>query len=182
MDNESPDVTPTGIDRRSLLKRSAVVGGALVWTTPIVQTIAAPAFAQASPVIVGCPPGETVRTAAKFEFDCDDAFPCLGEREDVGGDNLGTCFESVDVSVGVTETPGDGIISVTETSATSLTVVLAEGFILIEAGVKIGNDENAPCAEGTVAAETLPNTYTVTIASGDISNVLLVIDQVCPPA
>ena len=35
-----------GISRRTALKRGAVVGGALVWTTPIVQTLAGPAFAQ----------------------------------------------------------------------------------------------------------------------------------------
>ena len=34
-----------GLSRRDMLKRSAVVGGALVWTTPAVQSLAGPAFA-----------------------------------------------------------------------------------------------------------------------------------------
>ena len=38
-----------GLDRRSVLRRGAVLGGALVWTVPAVQTIAGPAFAAGSP-------------------------------------------------------------------------------------------------------------------------------------
>jgi hypothetical protein len=34
-----------GLSRRTLLRRSAVVGGALVWAAPAVQTLAKPAFA-----------------------------------------------------------------------------------------------------------------------------------------
>ena len=43
-----------GLDRRTMLKRSAVVGGALVWTTPVVQSLASPAFAATSPIVQGC--------------------------------------------------------------------------------------------------------------------------------
>lgn len=39
-----------GIDRRDLIKRAAVIGG-LVWTAPVIQSLASPAFAQ-----VGSPP------------------------------------------------------------------------------------------------------------------------------
>lgn len=45
-----PPDEPVGIDRRSLLRRSAAVGGVVVWTTPLVQTIASPAFAAGSPL------------------------------------------------------------------------------------------------------------------------------------
>jgi len=38
-----------GISRRSMLKRSALVGGTLVWAAPAVQTLATPAYAQGSP-------------------------------------------------------------------------------------------------------------------------------------
>lgn len=38
-----------GLDRRSVLKRGAILGGALVWTAPAVQTLAGPAFAAGSP-------------------------------------------------------------------------------------------------------------------------------------
>lgn len=36
--------------RRDLLRRSALLGGAVVWTTPVVQSLSAPAFATGSPV------------------------------------------------------------------------------------------------------------------------------------
>jgi hypothetical protein len=47
------DNTPTlgedpgsgGLDRRAVLRRGAILGGALVWTVPAVQTLAGPAFA-----------------------------------------------------------------------------------------------------------------------------------------
>ncbi len=43
---------PAGMDRRTLIKRGAVVGGSLVWATPVVQSITRPAFAAESPA--GC--------------------------------------------------------------------------------------------------------------------------------
>lgn len=43
-----------GISRRDLLKRGAVVGGALVWAAPVVQTISRSALAQTD----GTPPPE----------------------------------------------------------------------------------------------------------------------------
>ena len=47
-----PEETSRGISRRDLLKRGAVLGGAVVWVTPVVQTLGmGRAFAQtASPV------------------------------------------------------------------------------------------------------------------------------------
>ena len=39
--------TELGLTRRELLRRGAVVGGALVWVAPAVQSIRTPAFAQA---------------------------------------------------------------------------------------------------------------------------------------
>jgi hypothetical protein len=37
-----------GLGRRELLKRGAMVGGAVLWTTPVVQSLASPAFAAAT--------------------------------------------------------------------------------------------------------------------------------------
>lgn len=37
--------TPAALDRRSLLKRGALVGGAMVWATPVVQSIGGTALA-----------------------------------------------------------------------------------------------------------------------------------------
>jgi hypothetical protein len=44
MDDE-PFQANLGLSRRTLLKRSAIVGGTLVWAAPAVQTLAKPAFA-----------------------------------------------------------------------------------------------------------------------------------------
>ena len=41
MQDQSPE---GGLDRRSLLRRGALLGGAIVWTTPVVQSLATPAF------------------------------------------------------------------------------------------------------------------------------------------
>ncbi len=48
-----PDTTEqsSGIDRRSVLRRGAILGGALAWTVPAVQTIAGPAFAAGTPCL-----------------------------------------------------------------------------------------------------------------------------------
>ena len=44
----------SGISRRQLIKRGAVVGGAAIWVPPVVQSLRSPAFAQ-----VGSPPPAT---------------------------------------------------------------------------------------------------------------------------
>jgi len=50
----SDDTPGEGLGRRDLLKRGAMVGGALVWTVPAVQTLAGPAFANGSPATGKC--------------------------------------------------------------------------------------------------------------------------------
>jgi hypothetical protein len=55
MSNRDSDVRHgTGISRRELLKRGAVVGGTMVWAVPVLQSLAPPAFAQATPRPCGC--------------------------------------------------------------------------------------------------------------------------------
>lgn len=76
-----PEEKPGGFTRRDMLKRSAVVGGSLVWAAPAVQTFARPAFAQqASPectvtvltrVETGPPPVCETTTYAEGEDCCD---------------------------------------------------------------------------------------------------------------
>lgn len=39
-----------GISRRTLLRRGAVVGGSLIWTVPVVHTLAAPSAAAGTPL------------------------------------------------------------------------------------------------------------------------------------
>ena len=40
----------SALDRRTVLRRAAVTGGAVVWAAPAVQTLASPAFAAGSPL------------------------------------------------------------------------------------------------------------------------------------
>src|SRR5690242_1272617 len=47
MHEETPE--PSGFDRRGFIKRAAVVGAATAWTAPVVQSLAAPAFAAGTP-------------------------------------------------------------------------------------------------------------------------------------
>lgn len=47
---ESDHGTAGQVDRRTVLRRAAVTGGALVWTAPVVQSLASPAFAAGSPL------------------------------------------------------------------------------------------------------------------------------------
>jgi len=42
------------LGRRDVLKRGAILGGAVVWTTPVVQSLAGPAFAASSPAGENC--------------------------------------------------------------------------------------------------------------------------------
>ena len=48
-DMEGPE-GPGTLDRRTMLRRAAVTGGALIWAAPVVQTLASPAFAAGSPL------------------------------------------------------------------------------------------------------------------------------------
>lgn len=49
MNDELIQDEPGRVSRREVLRRSALVGGALAWTMPAVQTLASPAFASGSP-------------------------------------------------------------------------------------------------------------------------------------
>jgi hypothetical protein len=83
------DNTPTvgeeqgGLDRRTVLRRGAILGGALVWTVPAVQTLAGPAFADGS----ACAPTFTVKNfpglpdgSVTFSGDAD-CCTCLVDNE-----------------------------------------------------------------------------------------------------
>jgi hypothetical protein len=62
------DIEQGGVSRRDLMKRSAVIGGALVWATPVVQSVTAPAFA-GTPGEDGCPEGKVTH---RFKFQVDE--------------------------------------------------------------------------------------------------------------
>jgi hypothetical protein len=43
-----------GVSRRELMRRGAVVGGTLLWTAPVVQSLSPKAFAAQSPAVSVC--------------------------------------------------------------------------------------------------------------------------------
>jgi hypothetical protein len=62
-----------GISRRDLLRRGALVGGTLLWAAPVIQSLAAPAYA-ATPVASCC---ECKRNNPVTGFQCGvDHFTC----------------------------------------------------------------------------------------------------------
>lgn len=95
-----------GIDRRTLIKRGAVVGGTLVWAAPVVQSLSAPAFAAGSPLrecqVETCTSDGTTREIRLYDADpacCD----CLnGVAGACAGD---PCADKTQVGPTVTE-PG----------------------------------------------------------------------------
>ena len=105
--------TVEGMERRSFLKRSAVVAGATVWATPTVQSLMAPAFAAGTGA---CPPANLIRFKYEIDenrFDSGDAggtgcYPDLyhqaTHRIDTAG-NVGTIVvNGVTITVTVTST------------------------------------------------------------------------------
>jgi hypothetical protein len=95
MEPPTPGVTQAGLDRRTVIRRGAILGGALVWTAPAVQTIAGPAFAAGTP----CVPGITVfiDTDANGRYDAG-TDECIGTATFTNGSAQGAdcceCFES----------------------------------------------------------------------------------------
>ena len=60
----------SGISRRDLLRRAAIVGGSVVWMAPAIQTLAPRAYADVSPGVSTC--CECVKTAgaAGGQYQC----------------------------------------------------------------------------------------------------------------
>ena len=72
-----------GFSRRDLMKRGAIVGGTVVWATPVLQSLTTPAFA-GTPGEEGCPEGK-VTHKFKFEVGEDGSVSCV----DPGGSSPG---------------------------------------------------------------------------------------------
>jgi hypothetical protein len=85
-----------GISRRELLRKGAIVGGSLLWVTPVVQSLTPPAYAGQTPRLCSCcccnnpipvPGGEIQCTTDGFNSAFCDAF-CLaggGPKPGSGG-------------------------------------------------------------------------------------------------
>ncbi len=80
-----------GLDRRTVIRRGAILGGALVWTAPAVQTIAGPAFAAGSP----CTPIAILGIDRNGDGDFNDPGECIGKFTFVDGQGAGSCCDCV---------------------------------------------------------------------------------------
>ncbi|MPZ93380.1 MAG: twin-arginine translocation signal domain-containing protein [Propionibacteriales bacterium] len=154
--------SPQGWERRTFLKRAAIVGGATVWAAPTVQSLMSPAFATGTGP---CPPGRLVR----FKYDVDtNRF----DSGDAGGGGSSWClpdgYADADVSVSGEGNVGcytvDGVtqcisVSVSEDGKTAQ-VVLPDGTRIEDLQAKAGNSTNGECDDfdyqtGSTAVVTL---------------------------
>ena len=175
------DETTPGIERRSFLKRAAVVSGATVWATPTVQSLVAPAFATGTGL---CPPERTVR----FKYDVAEDGTGRFDSGDAGGGGASWCLPDgyADAAIQVngagstaTFTLGGVTYSITVTISNggkTATVLLPSGAVVEDLQAKAGNERNGECddLDGVTGS-----TATVTLEDRGISFVAGVI---CIPA
>lgn len=91
-----------GISRRDLIKRGAVVGGTLVWATPVVQRLTPPAFAAGTTCdCFFCAETSfgTLKCVPNDPNDCNCVCECADPSVDFG------CTKSDPCNVSVTCTP-----------------------------------------------------------------------------
>lgn len=121
-----------GMDRRDLIKRGAIVGGALVWTAPLVQTIASPAFAASSPGGQEIPDCDTT-TNKFYKFNKGSSNP---ESNMGNGD---TCFPNGYAgAVKGAALPAGFSITITDDT---VTLVLPAGTTLFSHVIKVGSGQ-----------------------------------------
>ena len=165
-DKTAPDgdgTTASGLDRRTLLKRSAVVGGAMVWATPVVQSIASPAFAAGSP-------GGQDLCVHIFQFKIDGSFTTFSSGQTPGCTPTGYDPNATNfVSANGTIPNGHGTISVTlSDDGSTATIVIPKDCRLLDGQAKAGSP-NGPnptleCEDAVPSGtNSTSNIYTVTL-------------------
>jgi hypothetical protein len=103
-----------GISRRDMLKRAGVVGAATVWAAPVIQSVMAPAYAQASNPPPVCTPsdpsgcGGTCTSRCGFNKVCTSNTDCLsnsctgtGTKHCAKSPALGACLVASDCTTGI---------------------------------------------------------------------------------
>jgi len=74
MTDEIDSTEGQGLDRRQMLKRTALVGGTLVWATPVVQSIGGTAFATETGSPGGGGGGAQALSEVTFAIKCGDTY------------------------------------------------------------------------------------------------------------
>lgn len=181
MQVEDTTASNIGISRRSLLKRSAVVGGT-VWAVPVIQSLSAPAFAQA--VTYGG--GRTDLSFIALVYDCG-AGPrgikfevptgCTDANTTSGCDLLQGC----EADTGTTPDCGDffgttpagscaDVASAVVDNNGNVTIVLDPGCTIVRVAAK--------CGSGTGACQQTPNNPHISVSGNSMT--VVVSDNFCP--
>jgi hypothetical protein len=164
------DLESGGLSRRTLMKRGAVVGGAVVWATPVVQSLTTPAFA-GTPTDPGCP--ET-HEFVRLKLEVNDDGTVSVSNGPIGHGGTQCDWDEYDAAPG-----GD-------TSHVISTVVLEGGLCmkitfdddcdakLATAMVKSGSKEGF-CVEDPNTDVVTDNTLKVCISRQQISHILILV-------
>lgn len=162
------DETTSGMERRSFLKRAAVVSGATVWATPTVQSLVAPAFATGTGL---CPPERTVR----FKYDVDTNVFDSGSGS---GGGASWCLPDgyADAQVAVSGagptayfqigTSSYAITVVVSEDLKTATVHLPEGAVIEDLQAKAGSGPDGECEDADAVTG---GTAVVTLRDKEIS-------------
>lgn len=141
-----------GVSRRDVMKRGALVGGAMVWATPIVQTMGSPAFASE-----GTPEGALSFVAIAYDFDgktyrfkfndipdsCPDHvtdLQCGDEDPNVDCGSFAVPCDSVTLRSSTTDGLSNPPPNVTSCSSCEVTIEMPSGSSNIESVIKCGQD------------------------------------------
>lgn len=133
--------TVEGMERRSFLKRSAVVAGATVWATPTVQSLMAPAFAAGTGL---CPTGRIVR----FKYDVD-----KGVFDSGAGSGVEWCLPTGYDDPGVVSVNSSGCYALSDGTTGCITVTVSPdgktATVTLPPGVQVEDLQAKAGAEGT---------------------------------
>ena len=163
-----------GLSRRDFLKRSAALGGALVWVTPVVQAVGMrPAFAQTV-----SPGGGVCDVFYAVKINPDD-LPgpkhCISIHEQTDTGPAGHCLNVTEGGVAPIDGGCDFVTAVDVSNPKEFIITLAPGceFQIGQAQLKSG----PPCFASGLLDET-DNTITFTHDAMDISHVEFVFCKV----
>lgn len=159
LEHEESPAGDGGLDRRTLLKRSAVVGGAAVWATPVVQSLARPAFAAGSPVCAN---------TLRFKYEVDEGGFDNGEPS--GGSTASQClptgYSYADEVGSGGQIPGHAgaVEVVVADDGHTARILLPPGCVLLDGDAKAGGKRTAECEDAAfLGVEGGRNVYTVTL-------------------
>jgi hypothetical protein len=151
-----------GITRRDLLRRGAVLGGAVVWTTPVVQTLGmGRAFAQTASPVDG---GKDISYLV-IHWDCGDGeFHTKVENGQEQAGATPDCEMQLSGSTPASLPPG---IEVGTVSGACVTITVSSAFadcdvlrVLLKAGSSQSTSD--PCQSRDLIADGAPHQYCTT--------------------